>query len=196
MKIKSAEFAASAASFNDCPRKNLPELAFVGRSNVGKSSLLNMLVNRKSLARTSKSPGRTQLINFFLINKEFYFVDLPGYGFAKVPESVRKKWKILIGSYLKYREQLCGIIMLVDVRHTPSGLDQQMYDWVCYYDVPVIVVVTKVDKLSKNQIMKQLVQIKKVLNLQKNHMLIPVSSKTGLGKEELLEEIERFLKTF
>jgi len=194
MKIVSAEFKSSASSFDDCPTGDLPEIAFVGRSNVGKSSLLNMLVNRKSLAKTSKSPGRTQLINFFLINKSFYFVDLPGYGFAKVPESVKKRWKNMIESYLKYRDQLCGIIMLVDVRHSPSELDQQMYDWLCYYNLPVAVAATKTDKLSKNQIIKQLTQIKKVLDLQTRHFLVPVSSKTKAGREELLKIIKNWVK--
>ena len=194
MKIISADFITSAVVSKGYPEGNLPEVAFAGRSNVGKSSLLNKLVNRKSLARTSRAPGRTQLINFFLVNQAFYMVDLPGYGFAKVPENIRAKWGQMVETYLQQRENLRGVIMLVDVRHDPTKLDQQMYSWLCHYDLPTVIAATKTDKLSKSQNIKQLAQIKKVLQLKPRHLLVSTSSQTGAGREELWRIIENWVK--
>lgn len=186
MKIVSAEFLTSAVNPGGYPPGDLSEVAFVGRSNVGKSSLINKLVNRRGLARTSKTPGRTQLINFFTINEEFLFVDLPGYGYAKVPEEVRATWGKMIEGYLKDRDSLKGVILLVDCRHTPTAQDRQMYQWLLHYGVPTVVVATKIDKLSNNQWAKQQGIIKKTLPLDPEHKLVPFSSETGRGKDELL----------
>ncbi|MBO8137242.1 MAG: YihA family ribosome biogenesis GTP-binding protein [Desulfotomaculum sp.] len=194
MKIVSASFVTSASGRNGYPGGELPDVAFAGRSNVGKSSLINMLVNRKSLARTSKSPGRTQLINFFLVNDKFYLVDLPGYGFAKVPEKVRIKWGKMIEEYLSQRENLRGVVMLVDSRHDPTRLDHQMYQWLCHYKIATVIVVTKIDKLSKNQANRQLARIKKELGVLPEHPLVATSAKTRAGRKELLEEIYNLLQ--
>ncbi|GAB6179977.1 ribosome biogenesis GTP-binding protein YihA/YsxC [Desulfotomaculum defluvii] len=159
----------------------------MGRSNVGKSSLINKLVNRKGLAKTSSTPGRTQLINFFNINNDqFLMVDLPGYGYAKVPVEVRAKWGKMIEGYLKERETLRGVVLLLDSRHTPTAQDKQMYEWLQYYRVPTVVVATKVDKLSNNQWAKQQSVIKKTLPLVPGHQLVAFSAETGRGKDELL----------
>ncbi|MTI81547.1 MAG: YihA family ribosome biogenesis GTP-binding protein [Firmicutes bacterium] len=193
MKIVSASFVTSAVDDSGYPKSKLPEVAFAGRSNVGKSSLINMLVNHKGLARTSKSPGRTQLINFFLINEQFHLVDLPGYGFAKVPEKVRLKWGQMIENYLSKRENLRGVVMLVDARHDPTKLDHQMYQWVCHYDKPAVIAVTKTDKLSKNQSIKQLASIKRQLNVKPEHQLVATSATTRAGRNELLKAIDNLI---
>ncbi|WP_031513129.1 ribosome biogenesis GTP-binding protein YihA/YsxC [Desulfofalx alkaliphila] len=194
MKIVSAGFVTSAVNPKGYPEDQLPEVAFVGRSNVGKSSLLNKLVSRRGLARTSKSPGRTQLINFFLINESFYFVDLPGYGFAKVSMAMKEKWGKMIEAYLRKRQSLRGVVMLVDIRHEPTQQDMQMYSWLCHYNLPVAVALTKADKLSKNLANKQVALIKKKLQLQASHSLVVTSSQTGAGREELLQIIEDWVK--
>jgi GTP-binding protein len=194
MKIKTAEFVTSAVDLKGCPDVDLPEVAFSGRSNVGKSSLLNKLVNRKKLARTSREPGRTQLINFFIVNDSFHLVDLPGYGYAKVPMKVRESWGKMVQGYLEKRENLCGVVQLVDVRHDPTNLDLQMYQWLCHYDVPTVIALTKIDKLSKSQLIKQQAQIKRVLKLQPQHQMIATSSETGAGREELLQIIKAWVE--
>ena len=186
MKIVSAEFVTSAVNPGGYPPGNLPEVAFVGRSNVGKSSLINKLVNRRGLARTSKTPGRTQLINFFNINDTFLLVDLPGYGFARVPGEVKDKWGKMIEGYLKNREPLKGVVLLLDCRHTPTAQDIQMYQWLLHYGVSAVVVATKIDKLSNNQWAKQQSIIKKTLPLAPEHRLIPFSAETGRGKDDVL----------
>ena len=167
MKIHSAEFIHSAASPWQFPVPSIPEIAFAGRSNVGKSTLINSLLNRKKLVKTSSTPGKTQLINFFKINDEFYFVDLPGYGFAKVPESVSKQWQRLIEAYLQERETLRNIVLIVDSRHKPTAQDRQLKEWLDYYQRPVLIVASKIDKLKRGQIQKQLKQIKQGLFLDK-----------------------------
>lgn len=194
MKIINADFVTSAVDAKGYPATAIPEVALAGRSNVGKSSLLNMLVRRKKLARTSREPGRTQLINFFIVNGNFHLVDLPGYGFAKVPQRVKEQWGEMVEGYLKNRPNLRGVVLLVDVRHDPTKLDLQMYHWLCHYQIPTAVALTKIDKLSKNQLIKQSARIKKLLQLQPEHRLIATSSQTGAGREELLQILENWIK--
>ena len=165
MKIRSAEFILSASSPWQFPPPTLPEIAFAGRSNVGKSTLINSLLNRKKLVKTSSTPGKTQLINFFNINDKFHFVDLPGYGFAKVPENVRKQWQRLIESYLQERESLRNVVLIVDSRHGPTEQDRQLKEWLDYYERPVLIVASKVDKLKRGQIQKHLKIIRQDLAL-------------------------------
>ncbi|MEZ7852757.1 MAG: ribosome biogenesis GTP-binding protein YihA/YsxC [SAR324 cluster bacterium] len=167
MKIRSAEFILSASSPWQFPPPTLPEIAFAGRSNVGKSTLINSLLNRKKLVKTSSTPGKTQLINFFNINDKFHFVDLPGYGFAKVPENVRKQWQRLIESYLQERESLRNVVLIVDSRHGPTKQDRQLKEWLDYYERPVLIVASKVDKLKRGQIQKNLKIIRQDLALNK-----------------------------
>ena len=165
MKLRSAEFILSASSPWQFPPPTLPEIAFAGRSNVGKSTLINSLLNRKKLVKTSSTPGKTQLINFFNINDKFHFVDLPGYGFAKVPENVRKQWQRLIESYLQERESLRNVVLIVDSRHGPTAQDRQLKEWLDYYERPVLIVASKVDKLKRGQIQKHLKIIRQDLAL-------------------------------
>jgi len=192
MKITSAEFVTSATGLDKCPSESYPEVALAGRSNVGKSSLFNNLVNRKRLARTSNTPGRTQLINFFIINNRIHLVDLPGYGFAKVPVRVKAQWGKMISRYLAGRKQLCGLILLVDVRHKPTVDDQQMYNWLKAYRIPTAVVATKADKLSRGQAMQNLAVVRKTLQLVDGDPLILFSAVTGQGKDDIWTVIENW----
>ena len=160
MKIHSADFMLSASTTRQFPAETLPEIAFAGRSNVGKSTLINSLLNRKKLVKTSATPGKTQLINFFKINDQFYFVDLPGYGYAKVPESVRRKWQYLVEAYLSERETLRNVVLIIDCRHNPTVLDRQLLDWLEYYQRPSLIVASKIDKLKRGQVQKHLQKIK------------------------------------
>jgi len=167
MKIYSAEFILSASSPKQFPiDPKLPEIAFAGRSNVGKSTLINSLLNRKKLVKTSSTPGKTQLINFFKINNKFNFVDLPGYGYAKVSESLRKQWKSLIEAYLNERELLRKVVLIVDSRHQPTFQDKQLKEWLEYYKRPTLIVASKTDKLKRNQIQKHLKQIQQNMSLE------------------------------
>ncbi|MEC8939332.1 MAG: ribosome biogenesis GTP-binding protein YihA/YsxC [SAR324 cluster bacterium] len=165
MKIRSAEFILSASSPWQFPSPTLPEIAFAGRSNVGKSTLINSLLNRKKLVKTSSTPGKTQLINFFKINDKFHFVDLPGYGFAKVPETVRQQWQRLIEAYLQERESLRNVVLIIDSRHGPTSQDRQLKEWLDYYDRPVLIVASTIDKLKRGQIQKHLKIIRQDLSL-------------------------------
>ena len=165
MKIRSAEFILSASSPWQFPSPTLPEIAFAGRSNVGKSTLINSLLNRKKLVKTSSTPGKTQLINFFKIYDKFHFVDLPGYGFAKVPETVRQQWQRLIEAYLQERESLRNVVLIIDSRHGPTSQDRQLKEWLDYYDRPVLIVASKIDKLKRGQIQKHLKIIRQDLSL-------------------------------
>ena len=151
------------------------------------------MLNRKGLARTSKTPGRTQLINFFRVNENFMMVDLPGYGYAKVPEEVRVRWGKMVEGYLKNRANLQGVFLLLDCRHVPTAQDKQMYQWLAHYGVPAVVVATKIDKLSNNQWAKQQGVIKRTLPLSPEHRLVPFSAETGRGREELLEVIAQWI---
>lgn len=187
MKITSAEFTKSAFNESHWTTDGLPEISFLGRSNVGKSSLINSLLNRKGLARTSNTPGRTQSINFFLINDSFYFADLPGYGYARVSKAMRQDWGKMAEEYLAKRQELMLSIQLVDSRHLPTQLDRQLHEWLIFHKKKHIVVATKADKLSNNQLKKNLTEIGKILPESK---LIAYSSVTGKGKEEVWQTIE------
>ena len=192
MKIKSAEFITSAVKPSQYPPTGLPEIAFSGRSNVGKSSLINKLLNRKRLVKTSSTPGRTQLINFFSINSVFCFVDLPGYGYAKVPASVRKKWGPMIEKYLLTRETLKGVVLIMDIRRTPGMEELQFIDWLGSFDIPAILILTKVDKLSKTKQTKQMIIIAETLNVDKNNLIL-FSAKTGRGKDDVWDAVKKLL---
>ncbi len=189
MIIKSAEFITSAVKPSQYTAPDLPEIAFAGRSNVGKSSLINTLVNRKRLVKTSSTPGRTQLINFFTVNQTLSLVDLPGYGYAKVPMSVRKKWGPMIETYLKTRASLKAVVLILDIRRTPKQEELNFIDWLKFYGNPSIIVLTKTDKLSKTKQKKQKAVIADAL-LTAPEDLILFSAKTRLGKEAVWAAIE------
>ena len=175
------------------PENLLPEFAFAGKSNVGKSSLINGLMNRKSYARTSSQPGKTQTINFYNINEQLYFVDLPGYGYAKVSMELRAKWGKMIERYLKKSEQLKLIFLLVDIRHEPSENDRDMYDWIVHNGFQPIVIATKLDKINRSQIAKQTKLIRTSLKMPKEGILIPFSAETKQGRDEIWNKIEELL---
>ncbi|MBA3632609.1 MAG: YihA family ribosome biogenesis GTP-binding protein [Acidobacteria bacterium] len=191
MKITSAEFTKSAFNQSHWTTDGLPEIAFLGRSNVGKSSLLNSLLQRKGLARTSNTPGRTQSINFFLVNQAFYFVDLPGYGYAKVSKTMRADWGKMAEEYLANRRELVLSIHLVDSRHQPTMLDRQLHQWLVYHGQNHIVVATKADKLSSNKLNKSLQEIENALPESE---IIAYSALTGKGKDALWREIGNALE--
>ncbi len=193
MKIKSASFIATAVRPSQYPFHELPELAFAGRSNVGKSSLINKLLNRKKLVKTSSTPGRTQCINFFLVNDAFYFVDLPGYGYAKVPASIQKKWGPMVEHYLKHRNPLRSVILILDIRRMPNKEDLQLLSWLHHYNIPTPIVLTKADKLTKNKQYQQTKKISSELALSPEELVV-FSSTSGQGKEMLWKKIEFFLQ--
>lgn len=184
MKVNSAEIIISAVKPEQYPEGGLPEFALAGRSNVGKSSFINKMLNRKSLARTSSKPGKTQTLNFFLINEILYFVDVPGYGYAKVSKKEREAWGKMIETYLTNREQLKAVVLIVDLRHPPTSDDCMMYDFLKHYDIPCIIIATKADKVPKSKWQKHIKITKETLNLNKNDHLILFSSETGQGKDE------------
>ena len=175
------------------PENLLPEFAFAGKSNVGKSSLINGLMNRKSYARTSSQPGKTQTINFYNINEKLYFVDLPGYGYAKVSMELRAKWGKMIERYLKKSEQLKLIFLLVDIRHEPSENDKDMYEWIVQNGFQPVVIATKLDKINRSQIAKQTKLIRTSLKMPKEGILIPFSAETKQGRDEIWSKIEEML---
>lgn len=185
MIIKKCDFVTSAAKFGQYPDTDLPEVAFAGRSNVGKSSLINSMLNRKSLVKVSSKPGKTRLINFFVVNEELMLVDLPGYGYAAVSQAEKQKWGKMIEDYLTTREILKSVVLLVDIRHKPTADDKLMYDFIKYYRGRVIIVATKLDKITKNALKKNLDVIRNTLNLDEEDRLIPYSSETHQGREEL-----------
>lgn len=190
MNVTKAEMIITAGKASQFPVHQMPEIAFAGKSNVGKSSLLNAMLNRKSLARTSSQPGKTQTINFYNVQDTFMFVDLPGYGYAKVSKAERERWGNLIEDYLQKRVHLQKIILLIDIRHEVGSNDKMMYDWIKYYHNEVIVVATKLDKIKRSQVQKQLSVIRKGLGLSGSDRLIAFSSETKQGKEELWKAIE------
>ena len=192
MIIKSAEFVKSAVKPNHYPSGGLPEIAFAGRSNVGKSSLINTLLNRKRLVKTSRTPGRTQLINFFLINKTFSFVDLPGYGYAKVPASVRKSWGPMTETYLATRQTLSGVVLIMDIRRTPGMRELNFIEWLHHYNNPSILVLTKVDKLSKTNRIKQRLANAKALGVDVDDLIL-FSAKSRLGKDAVWNAVEQLI---
>ncbi len=186
MKVTSAEFVRSSFSKEHWVADGLPEIAFLGRSNVGKSSLINSLLMRKGLARTSNTPGRTQSINFFLINGSFYFADLPGYGYAKVSKIMRADWGKMAEEYLAQRDELALCVQLIDSRHKPSPLDVQLNEWLVFNGKPLIIVATKADKLSKNEMQKSLATAREVFA---DTPIIAFSAQTGIGREQLWSAI-------
>jgi len=191
MKVTSAEFIKSAFKEVDWPQGNQPEIAFLGRSNVGKSSLINSLLGVRGLARASKTPGRTQSLNFFSINNVFRFVDLPGYGYAKVPESIRRGWGELARDYLAKRQRLVLSIQIVDSRHKPAELDLQLHEWLEYHQKPQIIVATKSDKLSQNELRKNIGRVQSMLNCDR---ALSYSATSGHGREQLWRVIEAAIK--
>lgn len=191
MKVNQAEFIISAVGPSQYPEDALPEIALAGRSNVGKSSLINCLISRKNLARTSSQPGKTQTLNYYKINQDLYFVDLPGYGYAKVSKTKREQWGKFIESYLLNREPLRLVMQLVDLRHPPSKDDQAMYEWLRHMDVPVLVVATKADKIPKSRWPKHLKIVRETLGMDKGVQPLMFSSELGLGKDELWGILEQ-----
>ena len=192
MIIKSAEFVTSAVKPSQYPPAVLPEIAFAGRSNVGKSSLINTLVNRKRLVKTSSTPGRTQLINFFNINQKFSFVDIPGYGYAKVPASVKKKWGPMIETYITTRKTLKGVVLIMDLRRTPGPEEMNMLDWLNHHGIPSVPVLTKSDKLSKTRQQKQLKEISNTLSADKDNFIL-FSAKSRQGKDEVWDAVNKLI---
>lgn len=190
MVIKSAELETVCGITSKLPENILPEIAFAGKSNVGKSSLINGLLNRKSLARTSSSPGKTQTINFYNINKELYFVDLPGYGYAKVSQEIRNKWGKMIERYLHSSKQLKVVFLLIDIRHAPGENDKIMYEWIVANGYKPVIIATKLDKIKRSQKDKCIKIIRETLKLDKETKIIPFSAVSKQGKEEIWDFIQ------
>lgn len=193
MQIKSAQFVTSAVNPSQYPPAKLPEIAFAGRSNVGKSSLINTLVNRRHLVKTSSTPGRTRLINFFDINNRLSFVDLPGYGYARIPASVQKNWGPMIETYLTTRKTLKAVVLIMDIRRIPGQKELDLIDWLNHYAVPIIPVLTKTDKLSKNKQISQQAAIVRALSAAKSEVIL-FSAKSRRGRDDLWNTIEKLLK--
>ncbi|MBW2058107.1 MAG: YihA family ribosome biogenesis GTP-binding protein [Deltaproteobacteria bacterium] len=190
MKIKDAVFVKSAAAPRDYPHHGLPEVAFAGRSNVGKSSLINRLVHRRTLAKTSSAPGKTRLLNFYLVNSALSLVDLPGYGYAKVPEKIRRSWGPMVETYLDRRKELRLVVLLLDARHEPSRLDIQLAEWMYKRRIPFLAVATKLDKVPPSRRMAHVQRISAGLS-QYHCRIIPFSAVTGEGKTAIWEQIAR-----
>ena len=195
MIIRSLELETVCGITSTLPENTLPEIAFAGKSNVGKSSLINGLMNRKSFARTSATPGKTQTINFYNINDAMYLVDLPGYGYAKVSQSEKEKWGKLIERYLQKSQMLKAVFLLIDIRHDPSANDKMMYDWIIYNGYEPIIIATKLDKIKRSQLQKQVKAIKTGLNMKSDGIVIPFSAETKQGREEIWNLIDSWLET-
>ena len=191
MVIKNVSLETVIGVTSKIPDNQLPEIAFAGKSNVGKSSLIHALMNRKSLARTSAQPGKTQTINFYNINDELYFVDLPGYGYAKVSQQEKEKWGKMIEKYLHRSKVLQAVFLLVDIRHEPSANDRQMYEWILANGYHPIVIATKLDKINRSQIAKQVKLVKQGLGVDKDTIVIPFSAETKQGREEIYDLIDQ-----
>lgn len=193
MIIKKAELETVCGITSTFPENKDPEIVFAGKSNVGKSSLINSLMNRKSLARTSSQPGKTQTINYYKVNDDLYFVDLPGYGYANANLATKEKWGKMIEKYLHTSKQIRCIFLLIDIRHEPGKNDKQMYDWIVYNGYQPVIIATKLDKLKRSQVAKCVKIVREGLGLPKNGVLIPFSSQTKQGREEVYEFIENLL---
>ncbi len=193
MVIKQVSLETVCGITSKLPDNSLPEVAFAGKSNVGKSSLINALMNRKSLARTSSQPGKTQTINYYRINDDLYLVDLPGYGFAKVPESEKKKWGVMVESYLQKSKMLRAVFLLVDIRHAPGENDKMMYDWIMQHGYDPIIICTKLDKIKRSQKEKQLKLIRETLSVKSGTKVFAFSAETKQGREEIWEEMDRLI---
>lgn len=194
MVIKHTELETVCGITSRLPDNTKPEVAFSGKSNVGKSSLINGLLNRKSLARTSSQPGKTQTINFYQVNHELYLVDLPGYGYAKVNQETKAKWGRMIENYLHTSRQLKAVFLLIDIRHAPSANDKDMYDWIVHQGFAPIIIATKLDKIKRSQVQKQLKLLRDGLQLAPGTKILPFSAETKQGREEIWETIEGFLE--
>lgn len=194
MKIKSTDFLISAVKPEQYPEGELPEIAFAGRSNVGKSSMINMLLNRKNFARTSSTPGKTQTLNFYEIDQKFRFVDLPGYGYAKVSKTQHESWGKIMNTYFKNRDNLIEIILLVDIRHKPTAMDVEMYNWILDAGFNGIIIATKADKLGQSQIQKQMNLIRKTLKAS-DQLMIPISVPKRLNKYKVWDLINSIFQT-
>lgn len=194
MVIKNVALETVCGVTSKLPATTLPEIAFAGKSNVGKSSLINALMNRKSLARTSSQPGKTQTINYYNINDQLYFVDLPGYGYAKVSKTEKEKWGRMVEKYLHTSGQLKAVFLLIDIRHEPSGNDKDMYDWIVASGFHPIIIATKLDKINRSQTDKCVKIIRTRLGLDAKQPVIPFSSQTKQGREELYETIDEILE--
>ncbi len=190
MKVNNVSLGAVAVKKEQYPNDNRPEIAFAGKSNVGKSSLINTMLNRKRLARTSQNPGKTRTINFYDVEGKIYLVDLPGYGYAKASKTEIEKWGKMIENYLLKRQELRAIIMLVDIRHEPGENDRMMYNWLKHYGYNIIIAATKSDKLKRSQLPKHTAMLRKAFQLEKEDILIPFSSETKSGREELWKVID------
>ncbi len=191
MKIKSVNLELVCGPTSKLPDHTLPEVAFAGKSNVGKSSLINTLIGRKSYAKTSSTPGKTQTLNFYNVNDAFYLVDLPGYGFAHVPESEKARWGKLIDRYLDTSKQLKAVFLLIDIRHDPTANDRQMYEWIVSRGYEPVIIATKADKLKRSQIQKQVRAVREGLGMPAQEKIIPFSAQTGQGKDEIWNFIEQ-----
>ncbi len=185
MKVNEVEFVISAMGLEQLPEDALPEIALAGRSNVGKSSLINRMLQRKAIARTSATPGKTQQLNYYRVNGSIYFVDFPGYGFAKVSKSLREKWGQLIESYILKRQPLKLLLLIVDIRHPPTADDQMMFEWLKHHNVPVCIVATKADKISRGRWPQHVKITRETLDMEPGDPLVLFSSETGLGRDEL-----------
>lgn len=194
MVIKEVSLETVCGITSKFPENPCIEVAFAGKSNVGKSSLINALMNRKSLARTSSQPGKTQTINFYNINRELYFVDLPGYGYAKVSEEIKAKWGKMIERYLQESKMLRAVFLLIDIRHTPSANDKLMYDWILHQNYKPIIIATKLDKIKRSQLQKQLKEIKQGLSVEPDTVIIPFSAQTKQGRDEIYSLLDGFLE--
>ena len=190
MIVKSLSLETVCGITSRLPENTCPEVAFAGKSNVGKSSLINALVNRKSFARTSSEPGKTQTINFYNVNNELYLVDLPGYGYARTSMETREKWGKMIEKYLHTSKMLKAVFLLVDIRHEPSQNDENMYDWIKYQGFTPVVIATKADKIKRSQLPRQIKLVRDTLGMEKEEILIPFSAETKQGREEIWKVIE------
>lgn len=193
MVIKNVKLETVCGVTSTLPDNALPEIAFAGKSNVGKSSLINAIMNRKSLARTSSQPGKTQTINFYNINEAFYLVDLPGYGYAKANEQVKAQWGKMIERYLHSSRQLKAVFLLIDIRHDPSANDREMYQWMLHYGYHPIIIATKLDKINRSQIQKQVKAVREGLQAEKGTVIIPFSALSKQGREEIYDLLDRLL---